>query len=222
MGAASAGVVELDWAQGELFEGRDLPAIERGRLIARLLETRIRSGRGAGYFDPGSRTIRLFTGETVRTRLAAVHIYSQESARMLHRMAGDDPAVRAAIQTVSQRLRETCYASQLCTVGECAVSFVGYLRFLHAVEGDHAAPELAWRLQTLSQHRSPSGRWTRLPFYYTVLTLLELGGPVARAELAFAQPACSRAARLPAADSVIAERRARILAEALAVGQAPA
>jgi hypothetical protein len=101
---------------------------------------------------------------------------------------------------------------QRCTIGECAASFIGYVRFLKAVLGDSATPDITWRLKTLAEHRDGSGRWGRFPPYYTVLVLSEIGLPVAEDELAYAKTLWSPGARTTPTEEPYAERRGRLFA----------
>jgi hypothetical protein len=217
MGARDDLAGELDWAQGEFFFGRDLPAGRRDRLVQRLLDAQVRAGPRAGLFDPGTAAgpAHLFTGEPIRTRLAWVNLFTQESARTLGQLGGLDPAVQGALQVTADALSHTCYALRHCTVGECAISFIGYVRFLHSIDAGRASSEVAWRMQTLSRQRTLDSRWKRFPFYYTLLVLLELDGVAAQAELEFARAACLRALRARVSDAAITARRARVLSEAL-------
>jgi hypothetical protein len=137
---------------------------------------------------------------------------SQEAARVLHILGGGNPTVAAAVRLASARLSGTCYALQRCTIGECAASFIGYVRFLRAVLGDSATPDITWRLKTLAEHRDGSGRWRRFPPYYTVLVLSEIGLPVAEDELAYAKTLWSPGARTTPTEEPYAERRGRLFA----------
>ncbi|MGD9676317.1 MAG: hypothetical protein AB7V19_06500 [Candidatus Bipolaricaulia bacterium] len=192
---------------------------ERAAVVTSLLDRQVSAGRKAGLFELSPRDWeegpRLWTGELIRTKLAAEHVFSQEAGRLLHRLAGADPTVRQSVSRTAARLAGTCYAVQHCTIGECATSFIGYVRFLTSVCGDEARGDVAWRLQTLLQHRSPNGRWKHFPFYYTVLVLSELPPPAGEGELAHASEACARALRRPSIGEPYATRRTRLLRHVL-------
>lgn len=164
-------------ADGASWFGEPEPDVEG--LVGFLLDRQVRSGRNAGLFEPTIADFedrRLVTGERLKTKLATTQIASQEAARALHTLGGGSPTVAAAVRLAAARLSGTCYGGpQHCTVGECAASFVGYLRFLQAVGGSAAAPEVAWRLRTLAGLRDGAGRWKRSPFYFTLLVLAEVG-----------------------------------------------
>ena len=205
----------LERADAALHRAGPLPASARAALAGSLLERQIRTGRGAGLFllspSDWERGPRLWTGEPIRTKLAAAHVFSQEAARLLLRLGGDDPTIERAVAAAAARLAGTCYAVQHCTIGECATSFVGYLRLLAAIPGEGAQAEIAARVQTLSQHRLGDGRWRRCPLFYTVLVLSELRLPAAEDELLYAREACLRAARHNAVEEPYSARRAWLL-----------
>jgi hypothetical protein len=190
--------------------------VDGDALIGWLLELQVRAGRSAGLFQPTTADYeerRLVTGERLRTKLATVHIMSQEAARVLHILGGGNPTVAAAVRLASARLSGTCYGGlQRCTIGECAASFIGYVRFLKAVLGDSAIPDITWRLKTLAEHRDGRGRWRRFPPYYTMLVLSEMGLPAAQDELTYAKTLWSPGTRTAPVEEPYAERRSRLLA----------
>ncbi len=199
-------------ADGDLCFGE--APVERKTLVATLLERRVPAGRGAGFFQPSEDDFlarRLVTGERLKTKLATTYIMSEEAARLLHAVAPGDAGAAAAVERATARLAETCFALQHCTIGECAASFIGYVRFLRGVRGDAATPEIVWRLRTLTDHRDGRGGWKRFPPFYTALVLTELPLPAARDELAYAEGALRRGAQRGAVEEPYAARRRRIL-----------
>ena len=70
--------------------GRIAPSL-RLEWVGKLLERQIRSGKDAGAFKLSaidlSEPIRLFTGEPLRTKLAAKYCLTAESARLLRLLA---------------------------------------------------------------------------------------------------------------------------------------
>jgi hypothetical protein len=212
----------LERADTMVRRGEQAAAETRHVLVRSLLGHQILAGRKAGLFalDPEDweRGPRLWTGEPIRTKLAAEHVFSQEAARLLHRLGEQDPAVERAVALAAGRLAGTCYAAQHCTIGECATSFIGYVRYLASVHGDDARGDVSRRVQTLSQHRAPNGRWIRFPFFYTLLVLSELPKPVAENELSFARDAIARSTLRPSIEGPYAGRRTRLLQDVLAAG----
>jgi hypothetical protein len=215
----------LERADAMVRRGEQAAAETRHVLVRSLLDHQIPAGRKAGLFalDPEDweRGPRLWTGESIRTKLAAEHVFSQEAARLLHRLGERDPAVERAVALAAGRLAGTCYAAQHCTIGECATSFIGYVRYLASVRGDDARGDVSRRVQTLSQHRAPNGRWIRFPFFYTLLVLSELPKSVAEDEMTFARDGVVRSTIRSSIESPYAGRRTRLLQDILAAGGGP-
>jgi hypothetical protein len=198
-------------ANGALSFGET--GLDQVRLVEWLLSCQVRKGRGGGLFQPTVDDFeerRLPTGERLKTKLATTHILSQESARILHALKGGGPDVGVAVELTTRRLSETCYALQHCTIGECAASFIGYVRFVWGVLGEAAAPEITWRLRTLSEQRDGAGRWKRFPTYYTLLVLSEIPLPAARDELAYATPVWSSTGRAVPLEQIYIQRRRKL------------
>lgn len=157
----------------------------------------------------------LFTGEPLRTRLAARAILTTETVRLL-RLLGVAPHVTAQAETW---LAAQCYVHDHCTVGECAHAGLGWLRCLAAGDLTTAGAWPAAHLALLAQRRDANGRWRGFPFYYTLLVLTELELPAATAELQYAAPACRRAAQRSEDETLYTQRRREIVARALARSQ---
>lgn len=200
-------------ADGALSFGE--PTLDTERLLAWLLERQIPSGRSAGLFRPSDEDLadrRLPTGERLKTQLATTYVFSEEAARLLHALRPSDPRVADAVRRAAARLAETCFAVQHCTTGECAASFIGYVRFLAATGGAAALPDITWRLKTLAEHRDGAGRWKRFPTHYTLLVLSELPLAAAGEELGYARPAWAGSGRVAPVEEPYAGRRARLVA----------
>jgi len=204
----------LSDADGALRRG--VREVRREELVSWLLERQIQTGRNAGLFQPTETDYadrRLPTGERLKTKLATLHIMSHEAARVLHALGAGHPCSDGAVERAAARMGETCYALQHCTMGECAASFVGYMRFLVATQGEVATPEIVWRLRTLADHRDGQGHWKRFPTLYTALVLTEIPLPGARDELAYAARAIAGSVRRSGAEPPFAARRRRLLEE---------
>ncbi|MEW5825826.1 MAG: hypothetical protein AB1778_03260 [Candidatus Bipolaricaulota bacterium] len=157
----------------------------RAEMVRFLLERQIVVGRDAGLFEPtpaDDADRRLPTGERLRTKLATRHILSHEATRILHVAGGEESA--AAVGRARRRIAASCYAAQHCMIGECAASYVGYIRLLNAL--DPTGPDLALRVRALHGRRDGRGRWTGLPFYYTLCVLSELRLATAAEEVRYA------------------------------------
>jgi len=186
----------IEWVESTRMAQGGPGVAERGTVVPWLLAHQMQKGRFVGHFAPdeaeGNQAVRLFTGEWLRTKQAARNVLTMQAVRALHELDPEDEPVRLAIHRAAKSLERTCFAARHCTEGECAISFIEYLLFLRTVGGGEADADVAWRLQTVCRHRDGTGRWIRLPFYYTLHVLLEIGTTEARQELEYAQIACGR------------------------------
>ena len=206
-------------ANDALAEGRKIPVDERKRTVAWVLKRQVLSGRNAGAFAPTSEDLKggvhLFTGERLRTKLAAWNVLTAEAARLLILFGGGDDRARKAVGRAASWLNVSCFVSNDCMIGECAHSLISHLRFLGVAE---AAPAvLVRRLNIVREQRDGAGRWDRFPFYYTLLTLSEIPGEAAKSELRYAVPACERALSRAVKDKVYAARRKNLLERIIAL-----
>jgi hypothetical protein len=81
---------------------------------------------------------------------------------------------------------------------------------------DRQKERLTKGVKQLRNVRDGKGGWDRFPFWYTVLALVEIEQPQARAELKYAAPLLERTAKRPPAGSKYARRRHQIAQRALA------
>jgi len=212
----------IDAASLRVASGDPIGSAERDGLVEWFLDRQVRTGRSDGLFVPHREEVaagvRLFTGEPLRTRLAVGNVLTLEAGRILVLVGGDRPDVRDALCRASAAMRRACFAASHCVIGECAHSSIAYMR---SAAIDRSGDRRKWiedHLAVLRAHQDGTGRWTRFPFYYTLLALVETGTPSANAELAYAMPACERVlARKPT--DPFSERRQLVLSRALAVAQ---
>jgi hypothetical protein len=161
------------------------------------------SGAYADMFAPTpsdfSRSVRLYSGERIRTRAAIGHILGEEACRILILLGVSDAKIRAALERAQQGMLErlrTCDAHGLAAGTYCCATCTCALWRHLAVGGlDQAERRLAHGIRILRDHREPNGRWRRYPFYYTLLALAEIHTAAARAERRHAAPACERVLR---------------------------
>jgi hypothetical protein len=208
----------IDAVSARLAEGKPLPAVEREDVVAWLLGRQIQVGRGGGMFAPFpgeyEAGVRLFTGERLRTRVAMRNVLTLESARILSALAGESADVRKTLSRSSVAMRHACFALSHCVIGECAHSSIAYMR---DAASDRSGDHRKWiedHLHVIREHRDGQGRWKRFPFYYTLLSLLEVGTPSANAELEYARPACRRVVSRASSGDYVTRRR-QILERAL-------
>jgi hypothetical protein len=202
-----------------LFAGRTPAAEEVEEFAGWVLGRQLTEGPLAGAFAPTEKDlkagVRLFTGELLKTHLAARNILTTEVARALFLLVPATPGVREALERANRWLLGMCFAGS-CVIGECAHSTVGWMRYLAAGALDDAEGRLEAHLQVLAQHRDRRGRWKRFPFYYTLLALSEIDLPAAVAEMCYAAPACERSWRRWGEDTPMVRRQKAILERALA------
>jgi hypothetical protein len=210
----------IDLANDALEAGLEIPQAERDAVVAWLLDRQSRTGRDIGAFEPLPEDLsggaHLYTGERLRTNLAARNVLTAEAARLLLLFGGDDLEVRAAVDRAASRLDVSCFVRGDCAVGECAHSSVAHLRLLGALQPN--SPAVVRRIGVIREHRDERGRWRSFPFYYTVFTLSEVGAGAAKAELRYALPACERALSRSAKTPVYDARRRAILNRILSLG----
>jgi hypothetical protein len=180
-------------------------------------------GAYAGMFAPTAldfqRGVAVFTGESVRSRAATSHILGEEACRAL-RLLGALPAKAAqalarAEDGMATRLhgsRDESLGRYCCATCTCAV-------WRNMLSGGLQPSEqfIASGLQQLASRRDGKGRWQGYPYYYTLLSLLEMAQPSALAELRYAAPGCERLLnRRQAAATAYAQRRAAVAKQVLA------
>ncbi len=179
----------------------------------------VRSGKQAGMFAPTGRDYedspRLFTGERLRTKLATRNILTAEAARALTLLGGPPADAGHALELANRWLSGQCF-SDSCTVGECAHSTVGLMRYLASGQPEGWERRLQVHIEALSRHRDGKGRWQRFPFYYTLLTLAEIELPAAVEEMRYAAAACERVLRRLSQADRFSGRRQIVVHRALA------
>jgi hypothetical protein len=89
-------------------------------------------------------------------------------------------------------------------------------RHLAAGGLDKQEERLLEGLKELKTLRDGKGRWRRFPFYYTLLTLIEIDSPLAREEIRYASKVCERYLKRSHQDDKISRRRNDLIKRALA------
>jgi hypothetical protein len=204
----------LDAVNETLFNGRSLSKAEKEEAARWIASRQVEVGRQEGLFAPTEddyqEGVKLFTGERLRTKLATRSVLTAEAARVLILFdMGED-----ALERTNRWLLEQCFSSA-CTVGECAHSTIGLMRYLAVGGLADSEKRLNAHIAVLSRHREGKGRWRRFPFYYTLLALSESDLPAAVEEMRYAAPACERFLRRSPKDGFAPRRRAvveRVLA----------
>lgn len=208
----------MDSLAEALFSKTPIPAARLAAAVRWIASRQGLPGAYAGMFAPTPRDapgIRLFTGETIRSRAGIGHLLGEEACRLLAALAPKDRQVRAALDRavhgMAARLDE--FERRGCTPGTycCGTCTAGYWRNLANGLLPRPAERLASGLAQLRQQRAGDGTWARYPFYFTSLALTEIGPALARDEMQYAatrwRPLLPRLTR---AESPYARRRAAV------------
>lgn len=191
----------LDTVNEHTFYDIPIPQKTRKAMAALIMSRRDKPGAYAHMYAPFNDAdidrFRLFTGEIPAPRSAS-HIMGEESIRSLILLDGKSKVVRESIAkasvAVNQSIEECSrkkyrhpsafFCCPKCTCGMWRNLAVGGL--------PRAEERLHNGMKALRGYRDGKGGWRQFPFYYTLLTLLDIGSPLARAELKYASGRCKR------------------------------
>lgn len=221
MGVPNSLAATLDAINEAYFYDHSPSKIQVKEAAEWIASRQAKTGRYTGCFMPTDGDygegvgVLLFTGEKLQTRLATRNILTAEAARALVLLDGSSAEAQDMLVRTNRWLFEQCF-SRSCTIGECAHSTVGLMRYLAVARLDDVERRLAAHVAVLSEHRDGKGRWARFPFYYTLLALTEIALPSAVDELRYAVPACRRVLERSSQDDRFSQRRRDILRRALA------
>lgn len=157
---------------------------------------------------------RLYTGETIRSRVGTAHILGEEACRALMLLRPLAADVTAALELSQVWLREP----ELQGNGRycCATCSVAMWRHLATRPWPEADSALADGIRILRERRV-DGSWRSYPFWYTVLALTETATPAAIEELRYVEPRLGRRAMGGPTSCELARRRLGIAERALAL-----
>jgi hypothetical protein len=167
------------------------------------------------------RGIRVFTGEPILSHAGVAHILGEECCRLLLDMNVKDRPVSMALARAGAGMLEILNSPD-CTrynhVGFycCGICTVSFWRHLVAGGLDRPGPRFKDGLRVLAGSRAPNGRWSRFPFFYTLLALVEIDMPAVRPELRWAAPAAERSLKTLRGTGRYKQRRRTVLERALA------
>lgn len=203
----------LDAVNEVFFRNEEVPKDEIEAITKWLCKRQEKKGSYKGTFRPAEidHNIRLFTGEKLQTQLAKRNILTQEATRVLVLSKINSSVIKSTIKLADEWMENSCYVTELCTLGECKHQGIGYLRYLIS-NGDSSESRKVEYLNALSQHRDSKYKWKGFPFYFTIMVLSEFKHPLSLNELKFAAPACERnLKRLRNRKEVYSQRRKFIL-----------
>ena len=210
----------LDSVNDALFCERVLTKSERGVVAGWIAERRGKPGSYAGMFAPTNNDrgngVRVYTGEIVRSSAAIGHILGEEACRVLILLGVSDTAVKDALHRAThgmlRRLRQTEDTRKVDGIYCCGICSVAYWRHVMVGGLDRNEERLAAGMTALRARRTDDGRWSRFPFYYTLLALSELDVGLAVDEMRHAAPLLQRYVRRKIVKAKFSERR-RIICE---------
>ncbi|PTX90635.1 hypothetical protein [Opitutus sp. ER46] len=208
----------LDSVADALFFRRPISTAERSRAAGWIAGRQGLPGAYADMFAPTRsdwRGIRLFTGEVVRTGAGVGHQLGEEGCRILTvlkvRNQTVSGALRRAVAGMSAQLAATEQRGHSTSCYCCGTCSAAYWRNLATGLFPEAEERLRRGLQELSRLRTEDGGWSRFPFYFTSLALLEIPDELARRELKYAAPRWERILpRLSRSDRQFDRRRVEL------------
>lgn len=216
----------VDRLAEKLYLGQRIPWADLAVAAREIASRQGLPGSYAAMFAPTAldfrRGMRVFTGEPVCSGAATAHILGEECCRLLLELHPDDRVVSEALARAEtgmlERLRsaERSHAEHIgfyC----CGICTASFWRHLAAGGLDRPSPRFREGLRVLANCRAGGNRWSRFPFFYTLLALTEMGEPEARKELRWAAPAAERSLKALRGSGRYAKRRRAVLERALAL-----
>jgi hypothetical protein len=189
----------IDAVNEFLFYRKTIPRQEKTDVCNWIADRQGKQGAYARMFAPTeydfSHGIRVFTGERVTSGAATGHIIGEEACRVLRLLKSSQQNVKEALRRASlgmnRRLMESgrFQKSALYCCGMCTASL-----WRHIASGGLKPNRkyLKKSLKTFRKYRDGKGRWRIFPFYYTLLSLSEIGSCDAWEELQYAGPLLER------------------------------
>jgi len=183
----------VDTLNESLFFGKIIQA-EQKKAIANWLASRQGlEGSYAGMISPTPHDfkhgIRVFTGEPMRTKAGTSHILGEESSRLLIKLDVKNRLITDALKKSNQGFEGAIERSLAMgnTEGRycCGTCTAAYWRNLAAGGLVRQEKRLALGMKYLNFRRDGKGRWRSMPFYYTLLALVDVDSPSAIKELQY-------------------------------------
>lgn len=189
----------IDAVNEVLFYSKILPIKDKTEVCQWIAGRQGIEGSYARMFAPTvydfKRGIRVFTGEKVTSGAATGHILGEETCRVLRLLKSNDRKVQNALRRASLGMTRRLMDSgrfQKSAVFCCGICTVSLWRNI-AVHGLRLNRQYVRKsLRTFKKHRDGKGRWRGFPFYYTLLSLFEIGSCGAWTELNYARPVVER------------------------------
>ncbi len=183
------------------FNGKQLSGFVRDEAEAWLTERHWARGAYRGLYAPTeadfAQPMKLYTGETITATVSKAHILGEEAARAMILLRPQTAKGKQAVAETTAIMHQLATTDELLGIhccGRCSVSLWRHL----LVAGLPDAEEIfASGIGFLREQRDSNGRWNSFSYYYTLLTLLDIQIPAARAELEYARPYIERTLEKP-------------------------
>ncbi len=144
------------------------------------------------------------------------HILGEEACRALAILQVSEPAVCAVLARATVAVRAFGKGRNGPGYYCCADCTVAYWRCLNVLPIPDSHERIESGVSFLVRLRDGHGMWRRFPFYFTLLALVDIEGPLVTTELRYAAPACERRLQRPAAGDAYDSRRHEVLERVLA------
>ena len=173
--------------------------VELQSVVPFIAERQIKESFKIGSFSLSTRDYQLgkwlFTGERLVTNLAIRTIASIDATRILVLSSNHSNEIMGKIDLAKIWMEKSCF-SKFCSTGECKHSSTAYARYLASINQEKNSKKLSSYVKLLSKFRNNNNKWSDFPFYFTLLTLLEIDTKDSLKELQFASPACEKNLKL--------------------------
>lgn len=183
----------IDAVNEFLFFGKTIPRKEKIEVCDWIADRQGMQGSYASMFAPTdydfNNGIRVFTGERVTSGAGTGHILGEETCRVLRLLKSPCKNVKDALRHASNSMRRRLMESgrfQKSAVFCCGLCTVSLWRNIAANGFILNRQYLKKSLKTFRKYRDGEGRWRSFPFYYTLLSLSEIGSRDAWSELRYA------------------------------------
>ncbi|MGB3340617.1 MAG: hypothetical protein WBB37_03950 [bacterium] len=183
----------IDAVNEFLYLGKTIPSKEKAEVCNWIADRQGMQGSYARMFAPTDydfkHSIRVFTGERVTSGAATGHILGEETCRVLRLLKSPRKNVKDALQRASTSMRRRLMESgrfQKSAIFCCGICTVSLWRNIAAGGLKLNRQYLKKSLKTFRKYRDGEGRWQSFPFYYTLLSLSEIGSKDAWTELQYA------------------------------------
>lgn len=188
----------VDRVNGAYFWGESPGVTERDATAAWIASRIGQKGSYSGLPAPTARDftegIRLFTGETIRTRAGTAHILGEEACRALCLLAPRQKKIRDALGRAGEVMtksmthsltipRKHTWPGEYCC-GRCSVSVWRHV-LAGGLPGVNREKLFAAAVKAVHANRDGKGKWKRYPLFYTLSALVEIHTPASRAEMRY-------------------------------------